>query len=93
MALPLLYSDGKEIENAQKNNPIKLIIAGERIVKKTSILVTLILVLVVFPLINSGAFADFIGTGALPSNLLSEPLSMIVFGAGLIIFGSSLKRI
>jgi len=62
-------------------------------VKKTAILVALILVLVVFPLLSSGAFADFIGTGTLPMNLLSEPLNMIVFGAGLMAFGSSLRRI
>lgn len=60
--------------------------------KKTALLFALILVLVVFPLLSSGAFADFIGTGALPMNLLSEPLNMILFGTGLMIFGSSLRR-
>ena len=61
--------------------------------KKTAVLVTLILVLVIFPLLNSGAFADFIGSGSLPINMLSEPVNMILFGAGLMVFGSSLRRI
>ena len=61
--------------------------------KKSVLLFALILVLVVFPLLNSGAFADFIGTGALPSNLFSEPLNMILFGAGLMAFGSSLRKV
>ncbi|BBO70102.1 hypothetical protein DSCA_40320 [Desulfosarcina alkanivorans] len=54
---------------------------------------TLVLLLVVFPLLNSGAFADFIGAGALPMSLLSEPLNLFLFGAGLMAFGSSLRRI
>jgi len=62
-------------------------------VKKTAVLITLILVLVVFPLLNSGAFADFIGSGALPINVLSEPVAMIFFGAGLMAFGCSLRKI
>jgi hypothetical protein len=62
-------------------------------VKKTAVLVTLILVLVIFPLLNSGAFADFIGSGSLPINMLSEPVNMILLGAGLMVFGSSLRRI
>lgn len=61
--------------------------------KKTAVLVTLILVLVIFPLLNSGAFADFIGSGSLPINMLSEPVNMILLGAGLMVFGSSLRRI
>ena len=60
--------------------------------KKTAVLLTLIFVLVVFPLLNSGAFANFIGTGTLPMNLLSEPMNMLLFGAGLMAFGSSLRR-
>jgi len=62
-------------------------------VKKATVLFTLILVLVVFPLLSSSAFADFIGNGTLPTSLLSEPLTMIVFGAGLMAFGSSLRKI
>ncbi|MCB2147575.1 MAG: hypothetical protein KQI81_13955 [Deltaproteobacteria bacterium] len=61
--------------------------------KKTAALLTLIFLFVVFPLINSGAFADFIGKGALPMNLLSEPLSMFLFGAGLMVFGTRLRKI
>ena len=61
--------------------------------KKTAVLFTLMFVLVIFPLLSSGAFADFIGTGVLPVNLLSEPFTMIVFGAGLMAFGSSLRKI
>lgn len=60
--------------------------------KKTAVLLTLLFVLVVFPLLNSGAFANFIGTGSLPMNLLSEPMNMLLFGVGLIAFGSSLRR-
>jgi hypothetical protein len=62
-------------------------------VKKTAVLITLILVLVIFPLLNSDAFADFIGSGSLPMNVLSEPVTMILFGVGLMVFGSSLKKI
>jgi len=62
-------------------------------VKKTATLFTLIFLFVVFPLINSGAFADFIGNGSLPMNLLSEPLNMFLFGAGLMVFGTSLRKI
>lgn len=61
--------------------------------KKTAVLLTLIFVLVVFPLLNSGAFADFIGSGTLPINMLSEPLNLVLFGAGLMAFGSSLRRL
>lgn len=59
--------------------------------KQTAVLISLILVLVVFPLLNSGAFADFIGTGTLPMNMLSEPVNMLLFGAGLMVFGTSLR--
>jgi hypothetical protein len=62
-------------------------------VKKTAAPVTLILLLVVFPLLNSGAFADFIGSGPLPMNMLSEPVTMILFGAGLMVFGNRLKSV
>jgi len=62
-------------------------------VKRTAVLLTLIFVLVVFPLLNSGAFADFIGSGTLPVNMLSEPLNLVLFGAGLMAFGSSLRRL
>jgi hypothetical protein len=62
-------------------------------VKKTAVLLALIFLLVVFPLINSGAFADFIGAGILPGTMLSESLNMLLFGAGLMVFGSSLRRI
>ena len=61
--------------------------------KKTAVLLALIFVLVVFPLLNSGAFADFIGSGTLPINMLSEPLYLVLFGAGLMAFGSSLRRL
>ena len=67
--------------------------AGVETVNKTAVLLTLIFVLVIFPLLNSGAFADFIGSGTLPMNLLSEPLNLFIFGAGLMVFGSSLRRI
>ncbi len=60
---------------------------------KTAFLLALIFVLVIFPLLNSGAFADLIGSGTLPINLLSEPLNLLIFGAGLMVFGSSLRRI
>ena len=61
--------------------------------KKTAVLFTLIFVFVIFPLLSSGAFADFIGTGVFPVRLLSEPFSMLVFGTGLLAFGNSLRKI
>ena len=61
--------------------------------KKIAAFVTLVLLLVVFPLLGSGAFAEFIGAGTLPMNILAEPLNMILFGAGMMIAGSSLRKI
>lgn len=61
--------------------------------KKTAACITLVLILVIFPLIGSGAFADFIGKGALPINMLAEPLNMILFGAVMIVAGSGLRKI
>ena len=61
--------------------------------KKTAALFTLIFILVVFPVLNSGAFADFIGAGSLPKTLLFETLNMFLFGAGLLSFGTSLRKI
>ncbi len=92
ISFALLPERKLEIPN-QTDNRFNLIIAGVIIVKKTAVLIALILVLVVFPLLNAGAFADFIGSGALPMNMLSEPVNMILFGAGLMVFGSSLRRI
>ena len=61
--------------------------------KKTAAFITLVLILVIFPLVGSGAFADFIGAGALPINMLAEPLNMILFGAGMMVAGSGLRKI
>jgi hypothetical protein len=62
-------------------------------VKKTAASITLVLLLVIFPLLGSGAFADFIGTGALPMNLLTEPLTMLLFGACMMVVGTGLRKI
>lgn len=61
--------------------------------KKTAAIITLMLLLVVFPLVGSGAFADFIGNGTLPINVLTEPVYMLLFGAGLMFAGTGLRKI
>lgn len=55
--------------------------------KKTISVGTLILLLVLFPLLNSGALADFVGNGTLSMNLAMEPVNMILFGIGLLFVG------
>ncbi len=61
--------------------------------KKTAVCLTLIFILIIFPLLSSGAFADFIGAGRLPMDVASELLSMLFFGIGLMVVGSSLRKI
>ena len=61
--------------------------------KKTAAFLTIIFILVIFPLISSGAFADFIGKGSLPMDMMSEPLSILLFGVGLMVVGGSLRKI
>lgn len=60
--------------------------------KKTAASLTLIFVLMIFPLLNSGAFANFIVTDNLPMNMLSEPFNMLLFGTSLLAIGSRLRR-
>lgn len=56
--------------------------------KKTISLTTLILVLVLFPMINSGAFANFIGNGTMQMNLVADPVNLILLGIGFTFVGT-----
>ncbi len=56
--------------------------------KKTAIFISLILLLVIFPFLNSGAFADFIGSSSLPLALQIDPVNLFLFGIGLTFVGS-----
>jgi hypothetical protein len=93
LAFPLLQSLLTDRDTVKQMKIEMTSTAGVGALNKTAVLLTLIFVLVVFPLLNSGAFADLIGNGTLPMNLLSEPLNLLIFGAGLMVFGSSLRRI
>jgi len=57
-------------------------------VKKTITIVALIILLVIFPLLGSGAFADFVGAGAFPLASLVDPVNLFLFGIGLTFVGT-----
>jgi hypothetical protein len=52
------------------------------------IIMLLLLLLVLFPVLGSEAFADFIGTGPLSMKLLIEPVNMLLLGIGLTFIGT-----
>lgn len=56
--------------------------------KTTVSIAMLIFLIVLFPLLNSGAFADFVGGGTLGMDLVLEPVTLVLFGIGLILVGS-----
>ena len=56
--------------------------------KTTTAIIAVILVLVIFPLLGSGAFADFIGKGSLPISLFADPVNLFLLGIGLTFVGS-----
>lgn len=58
------------------------------VVKKTASMISLILLLVIFPFLGSGAFANFIGTGSLALKLSVDPVNLFLFGIGLTFVGS-----
>jgi hypothetical protein len=51
-------------------------------------MITLLLLLVLFPLLGSGAFADFIGNGSPAMKLLIEPVNLLLLGIGLTFVGT-----
>jgi hypothetical protein len=57
-------------------------------VKKTAITITLLLLLVLFPLMGSGALADFIGSDSPTMKLLIEPVNLLLLGIGLTFVGT-----
>jgi hypothetical protein len=57
-------------------------------VKKTAITITLLLLLVLFPLMGSGALADFIGSDSPAMKLLIEPVNLLLLGIGLTFVGT-----
>ena len=56
--------------------------------KKAVPFIILLLVLVIFPLLNSGAFADFIGKSPIPVDFVLDPVNMLLFGIGLTFAGT-----
>lgn len=56
--------------------------------KKTAVAISLILLLVIFPFLSSGAFADFIGKGSLPLIQLVDPVNFFLFGIGATFVGT-----
>lgn len=56
--------------------------------KKTAITITLLLLLVLFPLMGSGALADFIGSDSPTMKLLIEPVNLLLLGIGLTFVGT-----
>jgi hypothetical protein len=57
-------------------------------VKKAATLISLIFLLVIFPFLGSGAFADFIGSGSFPLIAKIDPVNLFLFGIGLTFAGS-----
>jgi hypothetical protein len=57
-------------------------------VRKTATLISLMLILVIFPLLGSGAFADFLGTGSFHLKSLVDPVNLLLLGIGLTFVGS-----
>lgn len=56
--------------------------------KTNTAILAIILILVIFPLLGSGAFADFIGKGSLPIALFTDPVNLFLLGMGLTFVGS-----
>lgn len=56
--------------------------------KKTATIISFILILVIFPFLGSGAFADFLDTGSFPLDSLLDPVTIFLFGIGLMFVGS-----
>ena len=48
----------------------------------------ILLLLVVFPFLGSGAFADLFGKAASPVTSMLEPVNILLFGIGLTFAGS-----
>jgi hypothetical protein len=51
-------------------------------------MISMILLLVIFPFLGSGALANFIGTGSFPLQSLVDPVNLFLFGIGLTFVGS-----
>lgn len=56
--------------------------------EKTVTLITLLLLLVLFPLLSSGALADFIEKGSFSMDSLIDPVNMLLLGIGLTFIGT-----
>jgi hypothetical protein len=51
-------------------------------------MISLVLLLVIFPLLGSGALADFIGAGSFPLQSMVDPVNLFLLGIGLTFVGS-----
>ena len=56
--------------------------------KKTTTIISLILLFVIFPFLGSGAFANFLGTGSFPLKSFVDPVNLFLFGIGLTFVGT-----
>ncbi|WP_419659950.1 hypothetical protein [Desulfosarcina variabilis] len=56
--------------------------------KKTAAMISLILLLVIFPFLGSGAFADLLDKGSFTIDSLLDPVNLFLLGIGLTFVGS-----
>ena len=56
--------------------------------KRTAAMISLILLLVIFPFLGSGAFADFLDKGSFTMESLFDPVNLFLLGIGLTFVGS-----
>jgi hypothetical protein len=75
-------------KHGKKENNYSSIHSGMCIVKKISAIISLILLLVIFPFLGSGAFANFFGGGSLGLKALVDPVNLFLFGIGLTFVGT-----
>jgi hypothetical protein len=79
---------GMNNENIQLGKKIFKYIVWSEIVKRTAAMISLILLLVIFPFLGSGAFADFLDKGSLTMESLFDPVNLFLLGIGLTFVGS-----
>lgn len=56
--------------------------------EKTVTLITMMLLLLLFPVLSSGALADFMDKGSFAMDALIDPVNMLLLGIGLTFIGT-----
>jgi hypothetical protein len=79
---------GTNDENILLEKKIFKDIVWSGIVKRTAAMISLILLLVIFPFLGSGAFADFLDKGSFTMESLFDPVNLFLLGIGLTFVGS-----